>query len=207
MEEMARLGDLALKLEKYRSYIASALSWVVFGMIFGSLITLGSSLILFGFFDYRIFWILVAVAGVSGGFIYGKFLRMMPEDREIRRRWNIGLIFLFVPFIVSYSVVPSIVHVSKLYYNVIWYPSLGFGLLLAGLYAERGENYPIRSATYGGILIVLTSLILIPVSRLPVNSNVILASGLLCVSLMILIYFAVFIYVFFRAQRVIYARR
>jgi len=205
MEEMARLGDIALKLEKYRSYIASALSWVIFGMLFGSLITLGSSLILLGFFDYRIFWILVAIAGVAGGFIYGKFLKMMPEDREIRRRWKIGSIFLFIPFIASYSVIPSIVHVSELYYNTIWYPSLGFGLLLAGLYAERAKEYPVRSATYGGLLIVLTSPVIIPISKLPMSFNVIMGSGLLCVSLMILIYFAVFVYVFFRAQRVIYA--
>jgi len=204
MEDMARLGDIALKLERYRSYIASALSWVIFGMLFGSLVTLGSSLILLGLFDYRIFWALVAAAGIAGGYVYERFLRMMPVNREIRRRWRVGTVLLFIPFIASYSVIPSIIQVSSLYYNTIWYPSLGFGLLLAGLYAERGR-YHVRSATYGGLLILLTSPVVIPVSNLPPSLNFAIGSGLLCVSLMILIYFAVFVYVFFSAQRVIYA--
>ena len=35
-ENVARLGEVALKLEKYRYNIMLALSWVIFGMLFGS---------------------------------------------------------------------------------------------------------------------------------------------------------------------------
>jgi len=58
---MTRLGDLALKLEKYRYNIASALAWVIFGMIFGSMNISGSSLILFGILSYKFFWLLLVI--------------------------------------------------------------------------------------------------------------------------------------------------
>ncbi len=198
-EDFARLGDAALKLERYRYNIASALSWVIFGMIFGSLVTLGSSLVLFGFQRYEIFLPLIAIAGIAGGYIYHKFWKYLPMESDVAKRWRIGTILLFIPFMVSYSVIPI---KSPLYYNTIWYPSLGFGLLLCGLYAERGL---IRVMPYAGILIILTSLVLIPISKMPMNVNTVLAAGLLCNSMMMMIYFATAIYVFFKAQRVIYA--
>ena len=49
MSDMAKLGDLALKLERYRANIIHALSWVVFGMAFSGLITLANALVLLGY--------------------------------------------------------------------------------------------------------------------------------------------------------------
>lgn len=205
VEDIARLGDTAIKLEKYRYNIISALGWIIFGMIFGSMTTLGSSLILFGIRGYEILWLLVIIAGVSGGYIYHKLWRFIPMEGSVAKRWRVGIVLLFIPLIVSYSAIPIITKVeSPLYFNTIWYPSLGFGLLLCGLYAERGSQL-IKTMPYAGILIILTSLILIPISKMPMNANTVIAAGLLCNSMMLLIYFATAIYVFFKAQRVIYA--
>ena len=57
MEDMAKLGDLALKLERYRANIIHALSWVVSEIAFSGLITLANALVLLGyhrsvFFDF-----------------------------------------------------------------------------------------------------------------------------------------------------------
>lgn len=198
---MAKLGDMVLKLENYRHHIIVALAWVVFGMIFGSMITLANSLTLFGF-GYEVFWILV-VAAILGGYIYGRFLKYMPAKSDVElKRWKIGIPLMFIPFVISYSAIPVIFNVgAPLYFNTVWYPSLGVGLLICGLVAERTS----RPMTYTGALISLSSLVLLPISRMPVSFNVVIGAGLLCLSMMMLLYFITAIYIFFRAQRVIYA--
>ena len=198
---MAKLGDMALKLENYRHHIIVALAWVIFGMIFGSMITLANSLTLFGF-GYEVFWILV-VAAILGGYIYGRFLKYMPAKSDVElKRWKIGIPLMFIPFVISYSAIPVIFNVgAPLYFNTVWYPSLGIGLFLCGLVAERTS----RPMTYTGALISISSLVLLPISRMPVSFNVVIGAGLLCLSMMMLLYFITAIYIFFRAQRVIYA--
>jgi MFS family permease len=203
MEDMARLGDLALKLEKYRYNIASAMAWVIFGMVFGSMNILGNSLILFGILDYRVFWVLVVIAGIISGYVYQRILKYMPREKEVEKRWRGGIILLFTPFIVFYALLPQAVNVSALYFNTIWYLSLGLGLFLCGLYTERKPL--IRVMTYAGILIVLSSIVLYPISKLPMSFNIIIASGLLCLSMMLLIYFTTAMYIFFKAEKIVHA--
>jgi len=202
-EDIARLGDLALKLEKYRYNIASALAWVIFGMVFGSMNILGNSLIMFGILDYRVFWVLVAIAGTISGYVYSKILKYMPREREVEKRWRVGISLLFAPFIVSYALIPLAFGASAFYFNTVWYPSLGFGLLFCGLYAERKPL--IRAMTYAGILVIVSSVILYPISTLPMNFKTVIASGLLCISMMMLIYFITAMYIFFKAEKIVYA--
>ena len=202
-EDIARLGDLALKLEKYRYNIASALAWVIFGMVFGSMEVLGNSLIMFGILDYEVFWVLVAIAGIISGYLYSKILKYMPKEREVEKRWRVGIALLFIPFIVSYALIPLLFKVSAFYFNTVWYPSLGFGLLFCGLYAERKPL--IRAMTYAGVLIIVSSVILYPISTFPMNFDIVMASGLLCISMMMLIYFITAMYIFFKAEKIVYA--
>ncbi len=199
---MAKLGDMALKLESYRHHIIVALAWVVFGMIFGSMMTLANSLTLFGF-GYEFFWILLVVAAILGGYIYARFLKYIPAESDVKlRRWKMGIPLMFIPFVISYSAIPVIFSIgTPLYFNTVWYPSLGIGLLICGLVAERTS----RPMTYTGALISISSLVLLPISRIPVSFNVVIGAGLLCLSMMMLLYFITAIYIFFRAQRVIYA--
>ena len=74
MEDMAKLGDLALKLERYKANIIHALSWVVFGMAFSGLITLANALVLLGY-HWSVFWISPAIAGIVGADSYPKSTR------------------------------------------------------------------------------------------------------------------------------------
>ncbi len=200
MEDMARLGEIALKLERYRREIVRALAWVIFGMVFGSLLTLANSLILFGF-GYEVFWILLVVASIIAGYVYARFLRYMPAESELKR-WKKGIPLMFIPLVISYLAIPAIFHANALYFNTVWYPSLGVGLFLCGFIAERTS----RPMTYTGILISVTSLILLPISKMPSSYNVMIGAGLLCLSMMMFIYFITAIYIFFRAQRVIYEK-
>ncbi len=199
MEEMSNLGDLALKLEMYRGRIAIAMSWVIFGMIFGSLTILAQSLILLGF-EWWVTPLLVAVAGLVGGIAYMRFMKFLPMNKEIKRRWRVGTLFLFIPFVVSYALLPALIDTTPLYQMVVWYPSLGLGLLLCGSYAERER---VRVMTYTGALILTTSLLLLPFFSYQQTTTLIIASGLVCVSMMLLIYLTASIYIFFTAQRVI----
>ena len=202
MEEMSKLGDLAVKLEAYRVRIATAMSWVVFGMIFGSLTVLAQSLTLLGL-GWWVTPLLVAVAGLVGGAVHVRFMKFLPVDREMRRRWRIGTILLFVPFVVTYSLLPLLIDVTPLYFMVVWYPSLGLGLVLCGSYAEKAERGGVRVMTYTGLLILATSSVLIILFSYQQTATLVVASGLLCVSMMLLTYLAASIYVFFTAQRVI----
>ncbi len=194
---MARLGEIALKLERYRYLVASALAWVIFGMIFGAMITLGNSLALLGV-GYEIFWILLMVAGLSGGYVYHRFWKYAPKEGEVERRWRWGVLLLILPFVISYSLIPLAFEVSAFYFGTVWYPSLGLGLLLNGFYVWRRRNVMI----YAGISILLTSLIILPLSTLPMNVETVTASNLLCVSMTMIIYFVTAIYIFFRAERI-----
>ncbi len=197
MEDVAKLGEMALKLERYRREIIRALAWVIFGMVFGSIFTLANSLTLFGF-GYEVFWILLVIASIIAGYVYARFLRYMPAESELKR-WKKGIFLMFIPFAISYFVIPAIFHANALYFNTVWYPSLGIGLFLCGLYAGC------RQMTYTGMLTSVTSLILLPISKMQSN-NVVIGAGLLCLSMMMFIYFITAIYTFFRAQRVVYEK-
>jgi len=199
-----KLGDMALKLERYRYTITSALGWVIFGMVFSSMNVLYSALLLYGIKEYWIIGPLMATAGVLGGYIYGKFWKFTPMSKEIRVRWMYGLILLFLPFVVSYTVAPIFINATPYYYTVVWYPSLGFGLLFCGLYAERNEYISVRAMPYAGVAIIATSVVFIQLAKLPMNYDTVIATGLLAVSMMLMVYLFTAIYVFFKAQRVVY---
>jgi hypothetical protein len=65
----------------------------------------------------------------------------------------------------SYSLLPLAIKATAFYFSTVWYPSLGFGLLFCGLYIGKVGDV-IRSMPYSGILIILSSTILIPLSYL-----------------------------------------
>ncbi len=200
MEEFRRLGDVAIRLEKYMECLAAALGWVVYGMIFAAFLMLELSLTMLGF-DYRVAWLCIALAMIISTLITIKLKNLLPIPRNkvIRRRFTrLGLILILAPFFVSYVIIPNLINVSVIYYGIIWYPSLGVGLLLTGLYVERGLF--IKTMTYGGLLMTLTSVVL-PFIR---TDNEI-ALILLCMSMTLIIYFVMFAYAFIKAQRVLYA--
>ena len=209
MEDAKKLGDMALKLERYRYNIVSALGWVIFGMLFGSMTILYSSLLLFGIREYWIIGILMIAAGITGGYTYGRFWKFIPVEREVKRRWYVGVILLSIPFIVSYLMLPFLIedflNSSAFYFSTAWYPSLGFGLLFNSIYSERKDKHLVtKTMSYAGILIILTSTIFLLIPTLG-NAVTAIAAGLLGVSMMILIYLLCALYTFFKAQRVIYS--
>lgn len=112
--------------------------------------------------------------------------------------WDISA--LYSVYRLTYALIPLVFGASAFYFNTVWYPSLGFGLLLCGLYAERKPL--IRAMTYAGILVIASSVILYPISTLPMNFDTIMASGLLSLSMMMLIYFITAI---FKAEKIVYA--
>ena len=146
----------------------------------------------------------MSAAGLSGGYLYERFWKYLPVNKEIKKRWHRGAALLFIPFVISYGVVPMMFKVNPLYMSVVWYPSLGIGLALYGLYSERDSEYlAVRATFYVGVVITLTSLVFIPLSKLPV-SDIVAALGLLAISMMLLIYLSAAVYIFFKAEKIIY---
>ncbi len=197
MDEISKLGDLALKLENYRSRIASAMIWVTFGMIYGAMTLLGQTLFLLGF-GWWVIPLAVTIAAVGSGVTYFKLMKFLPLDRETVRRWRIGAVLLFLPVLISYTLPAGAA--GGMYYNTVWYPSLGLGLLLCGVYAERQK---VMAST--GLTMLVSSLLLLPFFSYKQTLLSITAAGLLCISMMLLIYLGASIYVFFNAQRAIHA--
>lgn len=204
MEEMAKLGDLALKLERYRYNLIASLGWVIFGMLFASAIMIFNGLImLLGFNPWYIAVSLIS-AGVLGGLTYRFFKKFMPKSE--RKEWKAGLIFLFLPFVVAYSVIPKLLTFTglqeSLYYSLIWYPSLGVGLLLFGLFTESKDEWLVaNTSTHAGISMILSSLAFIPLASLVTDYYGVMALSLIASSIMLLVYLGAFLFSFFKASK------
>ncbi len=190
MEEVKKLGEMALKLERYRYRIIKSLSWIIFGMLFASIATLCNSLQLFGASEW--IWVLLIPTAILSIFLYKKFWMFIPEGFE-KKKWKIIIFLLAIPFFIAYYLPPLFLKLSSFYFSIAWYPSLGCGLLLFGLYIKS------KVESYCGMTILLTSLIFLALPKIA------LAANLLGISMMLLIYLACFLYSFLKSQRVIYA--
>ncbi len=196
---MAKLGDMALKLETYRRYILSALGWVVFGMLFGSMICLGNALILFGLKPSFGFYTLVFVIFPSflGGITLNRFWKYyLFMEKTMKRKWKRGILLFCLPFVLSYGLVPLWWKMTSIYFATIWYPSLGTGFLLYWIYTRERT----KATLYSGIAILLSALTLVPVYRTKETFEILTASQLFCAAMMMLVYFGIAIYIFFRAE-------
>ncbi len=196
LEKIGELGEAVLRLENYRYRITSAMSWVVFGMTFASFTVLYNVLLLLGAENW-IAGVMLILAGVISFAIYSYFWKFVPVDRRVRKKAKIGIAALVAPFVVSYSVLPLIFRFTPYYFSVIWYPSLGLGLLLASLGIETSDAKTVR---YAGILMGTTSLLFLAIPRNPVAAN------LLAVSMMLLVYLLSFAHAFLSAYRSFYER-
>jgi len=128
MEDIAKLGDLALRLEKYRYNLIASLGWVIFGMLFGAAVMIFNGLtVLFGFNPWYVAACLIS-AGIIGGLAYGLFRRFIPKVRGVSKRWRIGTAFLFLPFIIAYFI--------EVFST---YTSAGISLLLDSLVSLTGH--------------------------------------------------------------------
>ncbi len=196
---MIKLGDIALKLEAYRRYIISALGWVVFGMIFGSMICLGNALILFGLKASIGFYTLVFVIFPSflGGVVLNRFWKYyLFMEKTVKKRWKKGILLFCLPFALFYGLVPLWWKMTSIYFATIWYPSLGAGFLLYWIYTRERT----KATLYSGIAILLSSFVLVPLYRAKETFEILMASQLLCAAMMMLVYFGIAIYIFFRAE-------
>lgn len=208
MEDVERLADIVTKLERFRYSMLASLVLAMFGMIFGSATLFAEALQLIGVANTYMTSIMLIVAGFASGSLFKKFWVYFPEDRSIRKRWRLGLLLVFIPFIVSYMLIPALLSnfltLSGFYYPTVWYPSLGAGLFLCGIYLERMSTTPrLRSFTISGALMLITSLVLIPISYLEMSEQTVLGSNLLTISMMIVIYLAASLKEFFGAQNVL----
>ena len=203
MEDAERLADIATKLERFRNNVMASLFWAMFGMVFGSALLFAGAMQLIGIAERTIYPVMLIVAGIISGFLSVRFERFVPLEKSIRKRWHLGFIPMFIPFIISYSLIPLITKVGAFYFSIIWYPSLGAGLFIWGIYVERNSKFVVRNLTFSGALMLLTSLVLIPLSYLEITDQMILGSNLLTISMMVAIYLAAFLRGFFGAQKVL----
>ncbi len=208
MEEMKELGDLALKIDRYRYNITSSLAWIIFGMLFGSAVAMFNGITILVGYNWLIMTACLISAGVIGAVVYGMFLRFIPLIEETHKRWRRGRLLLFIPFVVLYAI-PEFLNLTQLqaslYYSLAWYPSLGIGLLLVGTFAEAKDKMLVtRSLTYAGILILASSIAFVPISKLVTDYYGVIALGLIATSMMLLIYLGVFLVTFFRASKAVF---
>ncbi len=207
MNEEKILGDLALKLEKYRYNVIASLAWIVFGMAIGSASVLMNAIFLFGYTRWA--FLILMGAGIIAGFAYRCFWKFVPRIDEIYRMWRLSWIFFVTPFIISYAVIPVFLNLSDisyaLYYSLVWYPSLGVGLIFAGIHAEKRDEFLVtRSMTLTGIAISGTSFIFIPLLGYISSFYHVVAMSLMADGLMMGIYLFSGLYGFIGAQREIY---
>ena len=201
-KDAERLADIATKLEKFRYNVMTSLIWAMFGMVFGSALLFAGALQLIGIAERAIYPAMLIVAGIISGFLSARFGKFIPLEKRIRKRWRLGLVLTFIPFIISYTLIPQVFALGAFYFSVIWYPSLGAGLLLCGIYVEK-NSLIVRNLTFSGILMLLSSIVLIPLSHFEITERMILGLNLLTISFMIAIYLAASLRAFFGAQKVL----
>ena len=107
---------------------------------------------------------------------------------------------LFIPFAALYTI-PNFLNLTQLqvslYYSLAWYPSLGIGFLLVGIFAEaKDEMLVTKSLTNAGTLMLASSIAFVPVSKLVTDYYRVIALGLIATSIMLLIYLGVFLVTF-----------
>ena len=203
MEDAERLADIAIKLEWFRYNVIASLIWAMFGMVFGSALLFAGALQLIWNISWTITSVMLVVAGIVGGYLFHKFWMFIPKERVVKQRWRMGLLLMFIPFIITYALIPALTPLTSFYFSVIWYPSLGAGLLFSGLYVEKDSQLAVRNLSFSGALMLLSALALIPISWLQPSDEVVLGANLLTISMMIAIYLIASLRGFFGAQRVI----
>ena len=142
---------------------------------------------------------LFASVGVSSGLTCRFFKKFMPKSG--RKDWKVGPIFLFLPFVVAYSVILAFLTFMEfqesLYYSLIWYSSLGVGLLLFGLFSESKDEWLVtNTSTHVGISMIQSSLAFIPLANLVIGYYGVMALQLVASSIMLLIYLGAFLFIF-----------
>ncbi len=108
---------------------------------------------------------------------------------------------IFISFVVAYSIIPRFLTFTEiqgsLYYSLIWYPSLGVGLLLFGLFSKSKDEWLVTNTlTYAGISMILSSLAFIPLANLVTDYYEMLAFQLIASSIMLLMYLEAFLFIF-----------
>jgi MFS family permease len=206
MEDIKRLGDPALKLERYRYNLIAFLSWIVFGMIFASAIMLFNALMLFDFTQHVIFATIVPAGIISVILSYKIRKIVIPKTNE---RWKKTWIFYALSFVLAYCVVPYFVKLTplqySLYYSLAWYPSLGVAFVVVGVYAERRDEMLVtKTMLPAGIAMILTTIPLVVLCKYVKDYTDVLAVGLIATAMMVMIYLICAIYSFFKGYRVLF---
>ena len=81
---------------------------------------------------------------------------------------------------------------------------MGFGFLLVSIFAEIRDKLLITKAlTYAGLVLILSSLVFILISKFVVDYSGVNALRLIASSMMLLIYLGTFLVSFFRASKAI----
>jgi len=206
MEDIKRLGDLALKLERYRYNLMAFLSWIVFGMIFASAIMFFNALMLLGY-SWHVIFATIVPAGIVSGAIYYKIGKIViPKTNE---RWKKTWIFYALPFVLAYCVIPYFVKLTPLqyalYYSLAWYPSLGVAFVAVGVYAERKDEMLVtKTMLPAGIAMVLTTIPLAVLCKYVKDYTDVLAVGLIATAMMLIIYLICGLYSFFKSYEVMF---
>jgi len=206
MEEIKRLGDLALKLERYRYNLTEFLSWIVFGMIFASAIMFFNALMLLGY-GWHVIFATIVPAGVVSCVVYYKIRKIViPKTNE---RWKKTWVFYVLPFVLAYGVIPYIVKLTPLqyalYYSLAWYPSLGVAFVAVGVYAERKDKTLVTKTTLpAGIAMILTTISLAVLCKYVKDYTDVLAVGLIATAMMLTIYLICGLYSFFKSYEVLF---
>jgi hypothetical protein len=206
MEDAKRLGELALKLEKYRYNLMASVSWVIFGMVFGSAVTLLNALFLFGLKWHGVLIATLIPAGFVSGIIYYKMAKLIAPKTD--DRWKHAWVFYALPFIVAYAVIPCFVNLTPLqqalYYSTVWYPSLGIAFTSLGIYVERKDDLLVtKTLLPAGITILLSTAIIVVLGGYVKSYTDVLAVGLIATSMMLIVYLTCAVYSFFKSYRVL----
>jgi len=202
MDDVGKLADLAIKLEKYRYNIAASMSWVIFGMVFATVVLLNNAITLLSdFFSLPLLFVTLLSATLISATLYREFMKFAPKRKKGTSSLNFA-----VPFMVAYLVpvlfeMPPVL--TACYCSIAWYPSLGAAIIVAGIRERGDEMLVFKPMLPAGIAIAATTPLLVYLMKFVAQWTHVMGLGLLATAMMLIAYITCALYGILRAQKVI----
>ncbi len=207
MEEMARLGELALKLEKYKYNMTASISWIIYGGVFASVFLIGNALI--GLFGFNPAVLAASIFGsiVISVYVYSRFTRLVGKFKRGKFKGH-SVVFGSI-FAVFYFAIPLLIKGSNIfyaaYYSTAWYPALGVAhMVLWYVWQRKDEDLVTKPALIAGPLSLITSVPVMYGVFQVTNMSSVLNLSFLALGLMLAIYMASGLWSFYKSYKVIF---
>ncbi len=206
MEEMAKLGEFALKLERYKYNMIASTSWIIYGGIFASFFVIGDALM--GLFGFNPVVLATSIVGsvVVCVYIHYRFTKLIGKFKQRSSALAVfGIAFALFYFAVPLFIKNGTNTFYAAYYSTAWYPALGIShVVLWYIWQRKDKDLVTKPSLLTGVLSLITSIPIMYNVFFVANVSNAINLGFLTIGLMLAIYLASGLWGFYKSYKVIF---